>query len=95
MEAVDLKGIRYLYFTLIFGFLLGISDGYIALWKDGNPKPLEVFPYQARSLPIADQQALYFVLIVHSVQTMLVILLGIYSSVALAFTKPRIKKQEE
>ena len=44
---------------------------------------------------IADQQALYFVLIVHSVQTMLVILLGIYSSVALAFTKPRIKKQEE
>ena len=58
MEAVDLKGIRYLYFTLIFGFLLGISDGYIALWKEGNPKPLEVFPYQARSLPAADQQAL-------------------------------------
>lgn len=58
MEAVCLKGIRYLYFTLIFGFLLGISDGYVALWEDGNPKPAEVFPYPAKLLPIADQQAL-------------------------------------
>ena len=49
---------RYLYFTLLFGFLLGISDGYIALWKDGNPKPLQVFPYRAEYLPSADQQAL-------------------------------------
>ena len=53
-----MKAIRYLYFTLIFGFLLGISDGYIALWEDGNEKPMEVFPYQAISLPAADQQAL-------------------------------------
>ena len=58
MEAVDLKSIRYLYFTLIFGFLLGISDGYVALWKTGNPKPVEIFPYQAKFLPVADQQAL-------------------------------------
>ena len=58
MEAVDLKSIRYLYFTLIFGFLLGISDGYVALWKTGNPKPVEIFPYQAQFLPVADQQAL-------------------------------------
>ena len=58
MEAVDLKSIRYLYFTLIFGFLLGISDGYVALWKTGNPKPEEIFPYQAKFLPVADQQAL-------------------------------------
>ena len=47
-----------MYFTLIFGFLLGISDGYIALWKDGNADPVRVFPYKAETLPIADQQAL-------------------------------------
>ena len=53
-----MKKLRYLYLTLIFGFLLGISDGYIALWKDGNADPLQVFPYKAENLPIADQQAL-------------------------------------
>lgn len=36
---------------------------------------------------VAEEQALYFVLIVHTVQTMLVILLGIWAWAALAFTK--------
>ncbi len=36
---------------------------------------------------VADEQALYFVLIVHTVQTMLVVLLGIYAWLALSFTK--------
>lgn len=36
---------------------------------------------------IQQNEALYFVLIVHSVQTLLVILLGIYAWIALAFTK--------
>lgn len=36
---------------------------------------------------VADTQALYFVLIVHTVQTLLVILLGVYSWIALSFTK--------
>lgn len=36
---------------------------------------------------VADEHALYFVLIVHTVQTMLVILLGVYAWVALSFTK--------
>ena len=40
---------------------------------------------------VADNNALYFVLIVHSVQTLLVIALGIYSWGALAFTKKIIK----
>ena len=40
---------------------------------------------------VADNSALYFVLIVHSVQTLLVIALGIYSWAALAFTKKKIK----
>ena len=36
---------------------------------------------------VADEQALWFVLIVHSVQTMLVIALGIYAWAALSFSK--------
>jgi len=39
---------------------------------------------------VQDEQALYFVLIVHTVQTMLVILLGIYAWLALNFTKPSV-----
>ena len=38
---------------------------------------------------VADTQALYFVLIVHSVQTLLVVLLGIYAWTVLLFTKAR------
>lgn len=44
--------------VLIFGFLLGIRDGYIALWQDGGPEPVRVFPYRAELLPAADQKAL-------------------------------------
>ena len=42
---------------------------------------------------VADVNALYFVLIVHTVQTMLVIALGVYSWVAQAFTKIHKKKE--
>lgn len=38
---------------------------------------------------VSEINALYFVLIVHTVQTMLVIILGIYAWAALAFTKKR------
>lgn len=38
---------------------------------------------------VAETKALYFVLVVHTVQTMLVILLGIWAWAALAFTKRR------
>lgn len=48
----------YLYCILTFGFLLGIHQGRIALWKDDDPKPVKVFPYYASMLPKADQQAL-------------------------------------
>lgn len=41
---------------------------------------------------VADEQALYFVLIVHTVQTLLVVALGIYAWMCLAFTKV-IKKE--
>lgn len=36
---------------------------------------------------VADNQALYFVLIVHTIQTLLVILLGVYAWMTLSFTK--------
>lgn len=38
---------------------------------------------------VTDEKALYFVLIVHTIQTLLVILLGIYAGLSLAFTKPK------
>ena len=43
---------------------------------------------------VADHQALIFVLIVHTVQTMLVILLGIWAWIALNFTKPSEGKEK-
>ena len=43
---------------------------------------------------VADEQALWFVLIVHTVQTMLVVALGIYAWAALSFTK-RISRNVE
>lgn len=42
---------------------------------------------------VADVHALYFVLIVHTIQTLLVVLLGIYAWIALAFTKPTASKE--
>ena len=40
---------------------------------------------------VADNEALYFVLIVHAVQTLLVVLLGIWAWGALSFTKRKTK----
>lgn len=41
---------------------------------------------------VAETDALYFVLIVHSVQTLLVAALGIYAWIALSFTKKKLKR---
>ena len=49
---------RCFYLALLFTFLLGVHDGYIALWKDGNPQPAQVYPYKAEFLPVSDQKAL-------------------------------------
>lgn len=43
---------------LLLGFLLGIYEGKVALWKDNQKQPLRVFPYKASMLPKQDQQAL-------------------------------------
>jgi uncharacterized protein (TIRG00374 family) len=44
---------------------------------------------------VADTQALYFVLIVHTVQSLLVILMGVYASAALALMKRREEQTRE
>ena len=49
---------QYLYLTLFFAFLLGSHNGFVALWKDSDPEPLQVFPYQVTSLPVEDQKLL-------------------------------------
>ena len=42
-------------FSVILCFLLGIQDGHIALWKEGTDEPIEVFPFRAEMLPLADR----------------------------------------
>ena len=49
---------RLLPAVLVLGFLLGIHEGYIALWEDGKTEPAEIYPYRAQYLPEADQRAL-------------------------------------
>ena len=43
---------------LLLGFILGIHEGNVALWRDNGTKPIKVFPYQASLLPEADQKLL-------------------------------------
>lgn len=47
-----------IYLALIFTFLLGTHEGFIALWHGGAEEPSAVFPYRTESLPPADQLAL-------------------------------------
>lgn len=53
-----MKNQRILTNLVVFGFILGIHEGRIALWKDNQSKPMKVFPYQASMLPEADQKRL-------------------------------------
>ncbi len=43
---------------LLFGFLLGIHDGQIALWKDQDPIPCKIIPCPVSALPAHVQTAL-------------------------------------
>ena len=43
---------------LLFGFILGIHKGNVAVWKDNRKEPIKVFPYQASLLPEEDQKRL-------------------------------------
>ncbi len=43
---------------LLFGFLLGVHEGKVALWKDNQKAPLKVFPYNVSMFPESDQKRL-------------------------------------
>lgn len=53
-----MKLLRFSCSIVLLGFLLGIHEGKIALWKDNDPEPIQVFPYPADMLPESDQKAL-------------------------------------
>lgn len=41
--------------VLLTGLLLGVYDGRIALWKEGERIPLQVFPYSVSTYPEQDR----------------------------------------
>lgn len=43
---------------MLLGFLLGVHEGRIALWKDGNSEPWRIFPYPYAVLPSETQTEL-------------------------------------
>lgn len=53
-----MRRFKHIYCILLFGYLLGIHNGNVAIWKGDDPKPLRVFPYSASSLPEAERQLL-------------------------------------
>ena len=55
---INIKVKQFLAMCIIFGFLLGVQNGNVALWEDGKTDPVRVFPYSAANLPEADRQAL-------------------------------------
>lgn len=53
-----MKHLRFVHLLLAFGFLLGVKNGCIALYRQGQSQPVRVFPYPVRLFPEQDQQAL-------------------------------------
>ena len=41
--------------VLCAGFLLGIREGKVALWRDGEGHPFQIYDIRADSLPVSDQ----------------------------------------
>ena len=41
--------------ALLAGFLLGIRENRLTLWRDGDPHPLQIYDIRADSLPPADR----------------------------------------
>jgi len=52
------KMTRLLSTVLLAGILIGVHNGRIALWNEGNDKPFKVFPYRASMLPDEQEQML-------------------------------------
>ena len=41
--------------ALALGFLLGIHEGRVALWRDGEARPEQIYDIRADTLPPADR----------------------------------------
>lgn len=48
-------GKKTLCLTLLLGFLLGVHQGRVALWRDEDPEPVRVLPCPVRELPLSEQ----------------------------------------
>ncbi len=53
-----MKSHRILYNILLLGYTLGIFQGSLALWEEGNPQPVQIYPIRACMLPAADRELL-------------------------------------
>ena len=49
------RSMRLLSMLLAFGFLLGIRNGRLALWRDDDPHPEQIYDIRADTLPPADR----------------------------------------
>lgn len=45
--------------VIIIGLYLGLHNGYLALYRQQEAPPLQVFPYRAALYPKIDQKALF------------------------------------
>ena len=52
---MDKRTRRICTMVLLAGFLLGIRDGRLALWRDDDPHPVQIYDIRADSLPPADR----------------------------------------
>lgn len=52
------------WYLVVLGLILGIKEGYIALFENGEPA--NIYPYQAKYLPKTDQKMLENGIPVHS-----------------------------
>ena len=49
------KNIHMTALLLLPGFLLGIHRGKVTVWRDGSPRPEQVYDIRADTLPPADR----------------------------------------
>lgn len=54
--------------------LLGVKNGYLALWKEEDPQPAQIFPVRVSSLPLSDQLLLRRGIPVDDARTLLALL---------------------
>ena len=53
-----MRKLHILYYIAALSFTLGIYRGQLALWKNGQVTPLQIYPVRADSLPEADWKLL-------------------------------------